>query len=154
MAIGPFLCTFGTAAFLLLSAPAWSAEEAPSSPATAGQPAAGSVDEARALVKAGRFNEALVLLRPFVERGAIETDVLFLIGLASTGASQTPGVTEESREALLDGAIAAFRSILIYEPGLVRVRLELGFGLFSQGRRTTLAQATSSGSWPAGRRPP
>ena len=130
MAIGSLLCTLGTAAFLLLSAPAWSAEEAPSSPATVGQPAAGSVDEARALVKAGRFNEALVLLRPFIERGTIETDVLFLLGLASNGASQKPGLAEEDREALLDGAIAAFRSILIHEPGLVRVRLELGLAFF------------------------
>ena len=137
MAIGSLLCTLGTAAFLLLSAPAWSAEEAPlsaenapPSPATAGEPAAGSVDEARALIKARRFNEALVLLRTLAKGGEIETDVLFLIGLAASGASQKPGVSEENRETLLDGAIAAFRSILIHEPGLVRVRLELGLAFF------------------------
>ena len=89
-----------------------------------------SCREARALIKDGRFNEALVLLGPVVERGTIDSDVLFLIGLAASGASQKPGLPEEDREALLDGAIAAFRSILIHEPGLVRVRLELGLAFF------------------------
>ena len=166
MAINPILFTLATAAFLFLCAPAWSAEDAPSSvveeapppaddapasaeggPISAGdaltfpeegssssapanQPSEGSVSEARALIKDRRFTEALVLLQPFLEGGPIETDVLFLIGLASTRASQQSGLAEEDRETLLDGAIAAYRSILIHEPGLVRVRLELALAFF------------------------
>ena len=60
----------------------------------------------------------------------LETDVLFLIGLAASGAARQPGVTAENRETLLDAAIAAYRSILVDEPGLVRVRLELALAFF------------------------
>ena len=131
MAIGPFLCTLAAAVFLFLCTPAWSAEESPSSsPASESQIETSRIAMADALVKEGRFNEALALLGPLVERGATDKKVLFLIGLASTGASQQPGVTEEDRETLLDAAIAALRSILIHEPSLVRVRLELGLAFF------------------------
>ena len=133
MAIGPLLCAFATAAVLFLCAPAWSAEEVPPPTGTAAEPAADSVAEARALIRAGRFNEALILLRPFVERRSVAPDVLFLIGLASLGSSQNPGLTEEARETLLDGAIAAFRTMLIDKPGLVRVRLELARAFFYKG---------------------
>ena len=37
------------------------------------------------------------------------------------------------REALLDRAIAAFRKMLVANPGLVRVRLELGRAFFLKG---------------------
>ena len=134
MAISSLLCTLTTAALLFLCcAPAWGAEEVSPTPATAGQVAAGSVAEARALIGAGRFNEALVLLRPFADGRTIEADVLFLIGLASIGASQNPGLTEENRETLLEAAIAAFRTMLIDNPGLVRVRLELARAFFYKG---------------------
>ena len=114
-------------------APTWGADEAPPSPATAGEPAADSADKARALLRGGRFNEALLLLRPFVERRTVEPDVLFLAGLASLGASRTPGLAEEHRKTLLDGAIAAFRTMLVDKPGLVRVRLELARAFFYKG---------------------
>ena len=133
MAISPLICTLAAAALLVLCAPAWSAEEVSPSPATASQSAAESVAEARALIRTGRFSEALVLLRPFVERGAVAPDVLFLIGLASLGASRQPGLAEDARETLLDGAIAAFRNMLIDKPGLVRVRLELARAFFYRG---------------------
>ena len=58
----------------------------------------------------------------------------FLIGLAAAGASQQPGVPEDDREALLDEAIAAFRTMLIERPELVRVRLELARVFFLRGR--------------------
>ena len=134
MAIGPFLCTLTAAVFLFLCAPVWGQEDAPASPASSPAPAnesdAGRIAAADSLIKAGRFNEALVLLRPFVERGATDKHVLFLIGLASSQASRQPGVTAENRETLLDGAIAAFRSILIQDPSVVRVRLELALAFF------------------------
>ena len=131
--VGPLLCTLAAAALLFLCAPAWGAEQAPSSPATAGRATADAVAEARALLGAGRFNEALSLLRPFLERGTVEPNVRFLVGLASLGASRQPGVAEEAREILLDGAIAAFRAMLIDQPGLVRVRLELARAFFYKG---------------------
>lgn len=130
MAIGPFLCTFAAAVFLCFCAPVWGQEDAPSSPAPASESDAGRLAEAEALIQRGRFNEALVLLRPLTERGTIERQVLFLIGLASSGAAQQSGVAEEDRETLLDAAIAAFRSILIRDPSLVRVRLELALAFF------------------------
>ena len=133
MAIGPLLCTLAAAAILFLCAPALSAEEVPPSPVTASQSVAASVAEAKALIRDGRFSEALVLLQPFAERRPIEADLLFLIGLASIGASRTPGLTEENREVLLEGAIAAFRTMLIDKPGLVRVRLELARAFFYKG---------------------
>jgi len=140
-----FLCTLAAAVFLCLCAPAWgqedapssvveeappSADDVPSSPASAGESDAGRIAVAEALVKKGRFNEALVLLRPLAERGATDKHVLFLIGLASSSAAQQPGVTGEDKETLLAAAIAAFRSILIHDPSLVRVRLELGLAFF------------------------
>ena len=132
-AIGALLGTLAVAGLLFLYAHAWSAEAAPPSPGIASEPSAASIDKARALIREGRFSEALVLLRPFMERAAVEPDVLFLIGLASLGASQHPGVAEKARETLLDGAIAAFRIMLIDQPGLVRVRLELARAFFYKG---------------------
>ena len=131
--ITPLLCTLAAAALLFLCPPASSAEETPPSPATAGQSSKESVDKARALIRQRRFSEALVLLRPFIQRRPIEPDVLFLIGLASLGASQQPGFAEKARETLLDGAIAAFRNMLIDRPGLIRVRLELARAFFYKG---------------------
>ena len=41
--------------------------------------------------KAARFGEALAILRPLTTGRTVHADVLFLIGLAATGASQQPG---------------------------------------------------------------
>ena len=46
------------------------------------------------------------------------------------GGHRKPDVGDEQRLALLDEAIAAFRSILIRQPGLVRVRLELALAFY------------------------
>ena len=47
-----------------------------------------------------------------------------------------PGLRDEQRQlALLDEAIAAFRSILIRRPELVRVRLELGLAFYLKEER-------------------
>ena len=81
----------------------------------------------------GHFEEALVLLTPLVREGAVGADTLFLFGLAAIGASRQPGLDEKDREAFLDGAIAAFRRMLIDEPGLIRVRLELARAFFLKG---------------------
>ena len=125
------LGTLVVAACLLLALPAWGATDESAPPAaSAATPAAGSQAEARALIDGGRFADALVILGPLVRGAAIEPNLYFLFGLAAVGASQQPGIAEENREALLDGAIAAFREMLIDQPGLVRVHLELGRAFF------------------------
>ena len=88
------------------------------------------VNTARVLVERNRFAEALAILRPLATDHPDGTDVQFLLGLASSRWSQEADVGEEQRLALLDEAIAAFRSILIDGPGLVRVRLELALAFY------------------------
>ena len=95
-----------------------------------GQPAGLGVPAARALLEDGRFGEALTILRPLTKGQAADPNAMFLYGLAGTGASQQPGVSEAEREALLDEAIAVFRNMLIERPELVRVRLELARAFF------------------------
>ena len=112
------------AACLGLAAPHPAAgTELPASPA-------GGVEQARGLVDAGRFDEALALLRPLARARDAGTNVLFLTGFAAIGASKKRGVSANRREALLDEAIAIFRAILVGRPGLVRVRLELARAFF------------------------
>ena len=85
---------------------------------------------ARALLERNRFAEALEILRSLAPDHPDQTDVGFLLGLAASRGSQARGLEDEQREALLDEAIAAFRSILIRRPGLVRVRLELALAFY------------------------
>ena len=122
-----FLRTLAIATCLALAAPAWGAGEEPPAPSTAG------MQEARALIEDGRFEEAIVILRPLLGQQAVDANVLFLYGLASLEASQRAGRTDEDREILLTEAIAAFRTMLIDQPGLVRVRLELARAFFFKG---------------------
>ncbi|MYD93178.1 MAG: DUF560 domain-containing protein [Chloroflexi bacterium] len=121
-------------ALLLLSVPAWSVAE------ESGESAAGSpnvveitASEVRSLIDSGRYNEALRILRPLQPDSGSELSLLFLFGLAATGASQNPALPPAEREALLDEAIAAFRAMLIDRPELVRVRLELARAFFFKG---------------------
>ena len=99
---------------------------------TAPAPAAAEA-AAGVLIDAGRFEEAIVALRPLLEQETIEPNALFLYGVASLEASQRPGRTDEEREVLLDEAIAAFHVMLVQAPGLVRVRLELARAFFLKG---------------------
>ena len=88
------------------------------------------VRTARALVQRNRFAEALKILRRLPPDHPDQTDVRFLLGLAASRGSQERGITDEQRLALLDEAIAVFRSILIRQPELVRVRLELALAFY------------------------
>ena len=117
-------------ACLLLALPTWGATDESLPPAPAATPAAGNPADARALIEGGRFAEALAILGPLMRGAAGEPNLYFLFGVAAIGASQQPGLAEEDREVLLDGAIAAFREMLIDQPGLVRVHLELGRAFF------------------------
>ena len=76
------------------------------------------------------------MLRPLAGSRTVHANVLFLIGLAAIGASQQPGVSEKARDALLDAAITALRTMLVRRPGLVRVRLELARAFFLKGEDT------------------
>ena len=120
-------------ASLLLALPAWGAQHDldPTSSPEASE--ASGVAEAKALIDAGRFMDAVAILGPLVQEDVIEANTLFLYGLAAIGASQQAGVPEDTREALLDQAIASFHAMLVEAPGLMRVRLELARAFFLKG---------------------
>ena len=112
--------------FFLTGSPSVVAQEA--------APSFGSrVEEARELLKRQRFEEALPLLRELVQAQPGRKGLLFLKGLAALQYSQQRGVAAADREALLDEAIGALRTMLIDQPGLVRVRLELARAFFYKG---------------------
>ena len=91
-----------------------------------------AVEKARTLYSTGRFEQALGILGSLDADHPDRTDVLFLTGMAAIGAAQGRE-DEDEQELLLDGAIAAFRDILIARPDLVRVRLELARAFFLKG---------------------
>ncbi len=128
MSSAPLRRALALAACLLLAAPAWGAADG-----AAPRSAAETLADARALVDAGRFAEALAALRPLTAGRAVEADALFLYGLAATGAARRPGLGAGERDALLDEAVAAFRTMLIDRPDLTRVRLELARAFFEKG---------------------
>ena len=73
------------------------------------------------------------MLRLLVEADPTRKDLVFLRGLAALQYSQARNVTQADREVLLDEAIASFRAMLIDQPGLIRVRLELARAFFHKG---------------------
>ena len=103
---------------------------APASPGRSHLSSDPRVNTARVLIEGKRFAEALEILRPLAQDHPDQTDVRFLLGLAASRGSQAAGLEDEQRLALLDEAIAAFRSILIRRPDLVRVRLELALAFY------------------------
>ena len=115
------------AAFLVLVAPASiAAEDAPA-------PDAG-LAQAQALYDAGRFEEALAVLRPLTSAPELSADVVFLLGLSAIEASRlVPADAQVRREVLLDEAILWLREMLVQRPELVRVRLELARAFFYKG---------------------
>ena len=91
-----------------------------------------TVNDARVLMQQGRHMEALEVLRSLSGERPEERNLAFLVGLAAVEAARRLPETEE-RTALLDEAIAALRGLLVDEPGLVRVRLELARAFFFKG---------------------
>ena len=65
--------------------------------------------------------------------GAVKPNVLFLFGLTAVEVAQRPGLSDDARDALLDEAIVAFHTMLVAQPRLVRVRLELARAFFLKG---------------------
>ena len=92
-----------------------------------------SVMKARELLRAGQVREALAVLRVLAERHPGQENVRFLQGLAAIASAQQRSVEPAERQALLDEAIAALRRLLVNQPGLVRVRLELARAFFYRG---------------------
>ena len=128
---GVSLCrVLALVACVTVAAPCGGAVAAPSAPSA---PPTGGLTEARALVRAGKPEAALAILRPLARGRAASAEVLFHIGIAAVGAAQRPGIDGDTRDALLDEAIAAFRKMLVSRPELVRVRLELARAFFLKG---------------------
>ena len=125
---------------VLLAAPAWGQEVVSPESVESGHQEETSLSEsgetekrAKALIDQGQYVEALTVLDPLLQVRPVHANVLFLTGLASMGAAGQSEVDEKAREALLDAAIQAFRILLVEDPGLVRVRLELGRAFFLKG---------------------
>ena len=119
------LCrALAVAACVAVATPCGGAVAAPAASPTAGP------TEVRALVRAGKLEEALTILRPLARGRPVDAAVLFQIGIAAVGASQKPGIDGDRRDALLVEAIAAFHTMLVGRPGLIRVRLELARAFF------------------------
>ena len=76
---------------------------------------------------------AAILLAVCPAAFAGEFGDLFRRAVTAVEASQKPGVPEDVRDELLDAAIAVFRKMLVAEPRLVRVRLELARAFFLKG---------------------
>ena len=133
------------AACLAFALPAWGDEheDAPPTPADTADEAATAdtpkpaatpgVEDARALIDAGRFGEALSILAPLLQGEVLEGNTLFLYGLAALGAAQVLDVPDDVRENLLNEAVAAFHAMLIENPALLRVRLELARAFYLMG---------------------
>ena len=113
--------------------PPAAADKAAAAAAAAAITEAERAAQAQALMAEGRFEDAIVLLRPLLEQETIGPNALFLYGVASLEASLRPGRPDEEREVLLDEAIAAFHFMLVQRPELVRVRLELARAFFLKG---------------------
>lgn len=128
------LCALAFTACFILLQPSWSIAQELADEAGEAVPSVETAKRvARSLVDQGRFDEALEILRPLQRALANEPQVVFLRGLAASGAARDPALAEEDRHALLDEAITAFRAMLIDRPELVRVRLELALAFFLKG---------------------
>ena len=124
---------------LLFVLPAWG-QQTPSSEPTSTSPSdaesfsvSAIENQAKELIDAGQFVEALRALEPLLAQRPLPPNALFLAGLASLNAASNPALDQESRDTLLDAAIRAFQSMLVQDPGLIRVRLELARAFFLKG---------------------
>ena len=127
-----YLRILAMSCILLFSTPAWSAWDESAIPPPGEPTVVEELTRARELVKGGKVEEALAVLRPLAA-GQGDMNVLFALGLAAVEAAQAPGVSETKRDEHLDEAIGAFRTMLIERPDLVRVRLELARAFFLKG---------------------
>ena len=87
------------------------------------------VNTARVLVERNRLPRPWLSCGPWLRTIRTRRTCGFSWAWPPAGGPRNP-VEDEQRLALLDEAIAAFRSILIRQPGLVRVRLELALAFY------------------------
>ena len=130
MDLRPIAIATAVLVFLLPAAPLSAAAPTPVAPSAEAAREAGA---ARTLIRNRRFDEALAVLRPLARGESVDAPILFLYGLAAIEAAQKSGLSEDARATLLDEAIAAFRTMLVARPELVRVRLELARAFFLKG---------------------
>jgi len=96
-------------------------------------PAETALVASQADLAAGDWEPALARLTPHATDPRVATR-LFDLGLVLLQAAEDPRLPEDARTALLDGAIAAFRTLLAANPEAVRVRLELARAFFVKGQ--------------------
>ena len=114
-----------------------------------------TIDQARLLLAIGHFDEVLPMLRAHREAGSRDTELFFLLGLASAGKVQSVQVPAPERQALLDEAVSAFGAVLDARPDYVRARIELATTFFlmeddqTARRHFELALAEQLPSWAA-----
>ncbi len=114
-----------------------------------------TIDKARLLLAIGDFDQVLPMLRAHREAGSADTDLFFLLGLASAGKVQYLQVPAPERQALLDEAVSAFGEVLEARPDYVRARIELATTFFlmeddqTARRHFELALAEELPSWVA-----
>ena len=109
--------------FLLLVVSASNAADAPS--------VTTDYAKASALHRDGRYDEGFRdILCPLSESYPRDTNIRFLFGLSAIKVSRLAQTSEAQQQALLDEAIAALHVILVDQPELVRVRLELARAFF------------------------
>ena len=137
------VCAGLVAGALALASPALSQTTTGTTAQTTAQPEAGTPQSAAAraaaLMRAGRLLDALKLLQAAVQERPDDPALLFLVGRASLAAAGRKGLDDKTRTIFLDTAIAALRRMLVRNPELVRVRLELARAFFLK-REDSLAR--------------
>ena len=134
MMIAPLFRALAATVCFLLAVPAWGAVVEPALPPASRAGMAADLAKARTLINRGRFVDALTVLRPLARDREVEANVLFPGRVGGDRRIATvPECRNRTRRLLLDEAIAALRTMLIADPSLVRVRLELARALFLKG---------------------
>ena len=87
---GLALATFCILLAAAAPAPAWGADHVTDLPPPAAVEGPAAVADVQALIDAGRFEEAIVALRPLLAQPPVDANVLFLYGVASLEAAQMP----------------------------------------------------------------
>lgn len=109
--------------FLFLAVPVWGDDGTPDPAAS--QDTGSALEQAETLLGEGKIPEALATLSALVESRPVDMEAFFEAGLLGIGVSNMPGMPGDIREEFLDVSIKAFRTMLVQQPELVRVRLEL-----------------------------
>ena len=116
----------GLALFILFASCAAAAQDVPAHLSADPQ-----TNRARLLIQRGDYQGALDILRALPPSHSQSQDARFLRGFAAVNLANEKD--SDAAEELLSEAVAAFRSMLIENPALIRVRLELARAFFLKG---------------------